>query len=111
MWGADEADTAPRGRGVTCPTCGGPTPWSGNPHPPFWSLTCRLIDPGGRVDEGHRNANPRAESNHPHLPPHPRPNTLPTLPSPPEQPPRHPPLSAAPADLPTGGAEGRPVWP
>jgi uncharacterized protein len=68
MSGVDEADTAPRGRGVTCPTCGGPTPWSGNPHRPFCSLTCRLIDLGGWLDERYRIASPRPEDDDPNVP-------------------------------------------
>src|SRR5437870_767828 len=44
MSGAGEADAAPRGRGVTCPTCGGPTPWSGHPRGPF-----ELLAPSGRA--------------------------------------------------------------
>jgi endogenous inhibitor of DNA gyrase (YacG/DUF329 family) len=47
---------APRVRGVTCPTCGEQTMWAGNPHRPFCSLTCRLIDLGVWLDERYRIA-------------------------------------------------------
>ncbi|TMQ17970.1 MAG: DNA gyrase inhibitor YacG [Candidatus Rokuibacteriota bacterium] len=39
---------------VTCPTCSAPTPWQGNTHRPFCSLSCRLIDLGGWLDERYR---------------------------------------------------------
>ena len=39
---------------VTCPTCHASTPWDGNPHRPFCSLTCRLIDLGVWLDERYR---------------------------------------------------------
>jgi endogenous inhibitor of DNA gyrase (YacG/DUF329 family) len=39
---------------VTCPTCGGAAPWRPNPHLPFCSLTCRLVDLGVRLDKGYR---------------------------------------------------------
>jgi hypothetical protein len=54
MSDAGEADRAPRGRGVTCPTCGGLAAWQGNPHRPFCSPTCRLIDLGRWLDERYR---------------------------------------------------------
>jgi uncharacterized protein len=41
-------------RGVTCPTCQSSTAWAGNPHRPFCSLTCRLIDLGHWLDERYR---------------------------------------------------------
>jgi len=41
-------------RGVRCPTCGNRHPWDGNPHRPFCSLTCRLIDLGHWLDERYR---------------------------------------------------------
>jgi len=67
MSGALEADAAPRGRGVTCPACGAETPWSGNPHRPFCSLTCRLIDLGVWLDERYRIAGGR-EHDDPNVP-------------------------------------------
>jgi hypothetical protein len=42
---------APRTR---CPTCGSPTPWSGNAQRPFCSLSCRLVDLGVWLDERYR---------------------------------------------------------
>ena len=39
---------------VTCPQCRMPTPWDGNPHRPFCSLSCRLIDLGVWLDERYR---------------------------------------------------------
>jgi uncharacterized protein len=47
-------ERAHRSRGVTCPTCGTRHPWNGNPHRPFCSLTCRLIDLGRWLDERYR---------------------------------------------------------
>ncbi|MGH7387911.1 MAG: DNA gyrase inhibitor YacG [Candidatus Rokuibacteriota bacterium] len=47
---------SPRERGVSCPACGRRVPWSGNPHRPFCSLTCRLMDLGVWLDEGYRVA-------------------------------------------------------
>jgi len=38
---------------VICPTCGAAAPWL-NPHRPFCSLTCRLVDLGVWLDEGYR---------------------------------------------------------
>jgi endogenous inhibitor of DNA gyrase (YacG/DUF329 family) len=51
---ADHAEAAPRGRGVTCPTCWATTVWQGNPHRPFRSLTWWLVDLGVWLDEGYR---------------------------------------------------------
>jgi hypothetical protein len=48
----DEAQPANR-RG-RCPTCGAATSWRDNPQRPFCSLTCRLIDLGGWLDERYR---------------------------------------------------------
>jgi len=39
---------------VTCPNCRMPAPWEGNPHRPFCSLSCRLIDLGVWLDERYR---------------------------------------------------------
>jgi len=41
-------------RRVRCPTCGATSAWRGNPQRPFCSLTCRLIDLGGWLDERFR---------------------------------------------------------
>ncbi|MBI4638075.1 MAG: DNA gyrase inhibitor YacG [Candidatus Rokubacteria bacterium] len=51
---ADEADATAPGRGARCPTCQRESPWQGNPHRPFCSLTCRLVDLGVWLDEGYR---------------------------------------------------------
>jgi endogenous inhibitor of DNA gyrase (YacG/DUF329 family) len=45
---------ASSGRQVRCPTCGAATGWRDNPQRPFCSLTCRLIDLGGWLDERYR---------------------------------------------------------
>jgi endogenous inhibitor of DNA gyrase (YacG/DUF329 family) len=40
---------------VNCPQCGKPVPWSaGNPHRPFCSERCRLIDLGQWASESYR---------------------------------------------------------
>jgi endogenous inhibitor of DNA gyrase (YacG/DUF329 family) len=49
-------------RRVTCPTCRARTAWDGgNPHRPFCSLTCRLIDLGVWLDERYRLPETRDE--------------------------------------------------
>jgi len=45
-------------RHVRCPRCGAAREWTGNPHRPFCSLTCRLIDLGAWLDERHRIPGP-----------------------------------------------------
>lgn len=54
MSGMNEAQDGPLIRGPKCPTCRAPVVWHGNPHRPFCSLTCRLIDLGGWLDERYR---------------------------------------------------------
>jgi endogenous inhibitor of DNA gyrase (YacG/DUF329 family) len=39
---------------VTCPTCRAKAAWHDNPHRPFCSHTCRLIDLGQWLDERYR---------------------------------------------------------
>jgi len=39
---------------VRCPTCRRETPWEGNPHRPFCSERCRLLDLAAWADERHR---------------------------------------------------------
>lgn len=39
---------------VPCPTCRTPTVWQDNPHRPFCSERCRLIDLGNWVEETYR---------------------------------------------------------
>jgi len=51
---ANEAGVESRARGVTCPTCRAPAVWDGNPHRPFCSLVCRLVDLGYWLDERYR---------------------------------------------------------
>ena len=51
MSNVDRADLEP---GVICPTYGASAPWERNPHRPFCSLTCRLVDLGVWLDEGYR---------------------------------------------------------
>ncbi|MEY2631348.1 MAG: hypothetical protein RIR00_2 [Pseudomonadota bacterium] len=42
-------------RTVTCPQCGDPSPWSPeNPHRPFCSQRCKMIDLGCWADESYR---------------------------------------------------------
>lgn len=42
-------------RVLPCPTCRKPVRWSaGNPHRPFCSKRCRLIDLGAWADQTHR---------------------------------------------------------
>lgn len=41
-------------RQVTCPTCRTKTEWENNPHRPFCSRRCYLIDLGAWVDERYR---------------------------------------------------------
>jgi uncharacterized protein len=50
---------------VTCPTCYGSSLWSENPHRPFCSLACRLIDLGGWLDERYRIAGPESSRDSP----------------------------------------------
>ena len=53
---------------VTCPNCQLPTPWDGNPHRPFCSLSCRLIDLGVWLDEHYRiPSEPVPEDDSPHV--------------------------------------------
>jgi endogenous inhibitor of DNA gyrase (YacG/DUF329 family) len=49
------ADAPPH---VRCPQCGARGAWQGNPHRPFCSLTCRLIDLGVWLDERYRIPGP-----------------------------------------------------
>jgi uncharacterized protein len=41
-------------RQVKCPTCRKETPWEDNPHRPFCSDRCRLIDLGAWAGERYR---------------------------------------------------------
>jgi hypothetical protein len=37
-----------------CPTCGAAVGWRGNPHRPFCSERCRLVDLGNWADDRYR---------------------------------------------------------
>jgi endogenous inhibitor of DNA gyrase (YacG/DUF329 family) len=41
-------------RKLKCPTCRNETTWENNPHRPFCSDRCRLIDLGGWAQEHYR---------------------------------------------------------
>jgi endogenous inhibitor of DNA gyrase (YacG/DUF329 family) len=56
--GADDAHDNPGAPRVSCPTCRMRVFWRGNPHRPFCSLTCRLVDLGLWLDERYRIAPP-----------------------------------------------------
>ena len=43
---------------VRCPHCRREVIWHGNPHRPFCSLSCRLVDLGVWLDEGYRIPGP-----------------------------------------------------
>ena len=45
-----------------CPNCGSTADWRGNPHRPFCSLSCRLIDLGVWLDERYRIPGPEIPS-------------------------------------------------
>jgi endogenous inhibitor of DNA gyrase (YacG/DUF329 family) len=49
-----EPDLTPRAPAIRCPTCASVTSWAHNPHRPFCSSTCRLIDLGRWLDERYR---------------------------------------------------------
>jgi endogenous inhibitor of DNA gyrase (YacG/DUF329 family) len=57
---SDPASPAPR-----CPACRREITWQGNPHRPFCSITCRLIDLGIWLDEGYRIAGGAAATDPP----------------------------------------------
>ena len=41
-------------REVACPSCRRKAPWQGNPHRPFCSERCRLVDLAAWADERYR---------------------------------------------------------
>jgi uncharacterized protein len=43
-------------KSVKCPTCRVETPWENNPHRPFCSKRCQLIDLGAWASEKYRVA-------------------------------------------------------
>ena len=65
MSDGEDVVAATRKQEVTCPTCRQRVPWHGNPHRPFCSLTCRLIDLGVWLDEGYRIPEDERESDVP----------------------------------------------
>jgi len=46
------ADTV--ARTLRCPSCRTPIVWSGNPHRPFCSQRCRIVDLGAWADDRYR---------------------------------------------------------
>lgn len=48
---------------VKCPTCRKEIPWENNPHRPFCSDRCRLIDLGAWIQERYRIPGQELESN------------------------------------------------
>jgi len=42
------------GKLVRCPICGKRVPWEGNPHRPFCSERCKLVDLDGWLSENYR---------------------------------------------------------
>ena len=51
-------DASPAARVPRCLRCGAGIAWSGNPHRPFCSLSCRLIDLGVWLEERYRIPGP-----------------------------------------------------
>ena len=50
---------------VKCPKCRKETPWENNPHRPFCSDRCRLIDLGAWTQERYRIPAEEMDSNNP----------------------------------------------
>jgi endogenous inhibitor of DNA gyrase (YacG/DUF329 family) len=48
------AGGGPPALGPRCPHCRRPAVWDRNPHRPFCSLACRLLDLGVWLNEGYR---------------------------------------------------------
>jgi endogenous inhibitor of DNA gyrase (YacG/DUF329 family) len=46
---------------LRCPRCGAPTAWEGNPHRPFCTEKCKLIDLGRWADEEYRVAGEKVD--------------------------------------------------
>jgi endogenous inhibitor of DNA gyrase (YacG/DUF329 family) len=66
---AGDAEPAPPARGVPCPRCRRTVPSPDNPHRPFCSLSCRLLDLGVWLDEGYRiEAEPLSPEGEPDVP-------------------------------------------
>jgi uncharacterized protein len=47
-------ETVPSNRTPRCPTCGAAAAWQANPARPFCSVSCKLVDLGGWLDEAYR---------------------------------------------------------
>jgi endogenous inhibitor of DNA gyrase (YacG/DUF329 family) len=47
---------------IKCPQCSKATTWQDNPHRPFCSERCQLIDLGQWADESYRISDPSQES-------------------------------------------------
>jgi hypothetical protein len=47
---------------IKCPQCSKATTWQDNPHRPFCSERCQLIDLGQWADESYRISGPSQES-------------------------------------------------
>ena len=56
--GAVMHDESPSVARVSCPRCRREVIWHGNPHRPFCSLSCRLVDLGAWLDEAYRIPGP-----------------------------------------------------
>jgi uncharacterized protein len=56
--GAVKRDDRGNTRRARCARCGAEIAWYGNPHRPFCSLACRLIDLGVWLDERYRIPGP-----------------------------------------------------
>lgn len=48
-------------RVVVCPQCGSEAAWEGNPHRPFCSERCRMVDLGAWLDEKYAIPGPLAD--------------------------------------------------
>jgi uncharacterized protein len=48
---------------VKCPTCRKETPWENNPHRPFCSERCQLIDLGAWAEERYRIPGRKVDDN------------------------------------------------
>jgi len=47
-------------KNIRCPHCRRPASWEGNPHRPFCSERCRMLDFGAWADEDYRIPGPPA---------------------------------------------------
>jgi endogenous inhibitor of DNA gyrase (YacG/DUF329 family) len=49
---------------IKCPICSAPVSWEGNPHRPFCSERCKLIDLGAWAEEKYRIPGEPGEEGH-----------------------------------------------